>query len=151
MCVSKVLEAESQGRPAKAQALNSELTEILLEELSLEERQDYKDLRTEVSSLSAKKKFMFSGRQQWNAWLPCIRRSNRSRKSCSQLFTKPVLSFVMLQDLFFETDGCCKAEGKENQAEQCLMQDCICVSLLAPATRMEASFFRPLYDLPSWS
>ena len=95
-----MLEAESQGRPAKAQALNFELTEILLEELSLEERQDYKDLRTEVSSLSAKKKFMFSRRQQWNAWLPCIRRSNRSRKFCSQLFTKPVLSFVMLQDLF---------------------------------------------------
>ena len=68
MYVSEVLEAESRGKPAKAQALNPELTEILLEELSLEERQDYKDLRTEVSSLSAEEKFMFAKRQQWNAW-----------------------------------------------------------------------------------
>ena len=48
--VSEVLAAEAQGKPAKAQSQNPDLTEILLEELSLEERQDYRELKTEVSS-----------------------------------------------------------------------------------------------------
>ncbi len=66
MYVSEVLEAESRGKPAKAQPLNPELTEILLEELSLDERQDYKELKAQVES--AEEKFLFAKRQQWNAW-----------------------------------------------------------------------------------
>ena len=88
--VKEVLEAEGKGKSSacKRNENQSDFMECLLENMNLEERVNFKDLKQEVSSAE---RYSFAKRQLWNEW----KKEKKAEIEVGHLFTPDLLELFI--------------------------------------------------------